>query len=643
MLLLQWIWVLNFKLYHQCGLSYDIFPVTPKYPASLPIHPNKEQTKKSERMATRICDILDYETDIAPYPFVMLYSGVGSGKSYFAGKMITGDKKSKIPPQNILIITSRRAKVEETLKEMGVLITDRLTQNGNLDFEVWQTGEYRPPEYEKYLKEIKGNSEWGDFSFLSYNKSAVCTNAYISAYLRYVYNPEEPLTHIWNKFDAIIIDEVHSLVTDSTYQTAGFDVQSFIEEYVKLQKEGKLLDCACKHLILMTGTPQPFETATEYIDFPKDKTNILRWFDRCENVVPKNIILIDKQTTKAKIMKLLSSGEKIIYFTNHTLTESGAREKFDLSDDVNIGVSFSNDDKRKKLSPEEQKRIQEVDESLSKSLIPDNVHFFVTTSRNKEGININNTDYHNMFVETHLLYDIVQMAGRIRSGIENLYIITDTEQFYYDGNLIDILFSKKIMVANSDISNSDDEANKYLVNEYLSNEKWLDKKYEERKKKLLYYIKYIEERFSYVRYNVFRQRFEYFRIKESAEIITNNYIDKFKAILLEDMPKIEQFLKEWFPDVSVKREETAEAYCKNYLFSLIGKKPFITLNKDEVKTLVSVIAERFGVDIKSYKKALEMVDEKFQYRRKTDKEVILFYGTEEPRTKRKPMRKARKR
>ena len=44
-------------------------------------------------MAIRICDILDYETDIAPYPFVKLYSGVGSGKSYFAGKMITGEEK----------------------------------------------------------------------------------------------------------------------------------------------------------------------------------------------------------------------------------------------------------------------------------------------------------------------------------------------------------------------------------------------------------------------------------------------------------------------------------------------------------------------------------------------------------------------
>ena len=61
-------------------------------------------------------------------------------------------------------------------------------------------------------------------------------------------------------------------------------------------------------------------------------------------------------------------------------------------------------------------------------------------------------------------------------------------------------------------------------------------------------------------YNVFRQQFEYFRIKESAEIIANNCIDKFKAMLLEDITQIEQLFKKWFPDVSVKREETVEFY-----------------------------------------------------------------------------------
>ena len=147
-----------------------------------------------------------------------------------------------------------------------------------------------------------------------------------------------------------------------------------------------------------------------------------------------------------------------------------------------------------------------------------------------------------------------------------------------------------------------------------------------------------------MRYNVFSQRFEYFRIKESAEIIANNCIDKFKAILLEDMPQIERFFKMWFPNVSVKREETAESYCKNYLLSLIGKKPYITLTKVEWETTHKpIIRERFGVDIKSSKILLGMVDKNFKIGRKTEKELILYYGTEDPRIKRKPMGKARKR
>ena len=109
------------------------------------------------------------------------------------------------------------------------------------------------------------------------------------------------------------------------------------------------------------------------------------------------------------------------------------------------------------------------------------------------------------------------------------------------------------------------------------------------------------------------------------------------------MTQIEQFFKKWFPDVSIKREETAESYCKNYLLSLIGKKIFITLTKEELKIHTSVIRERFGVDIKSPKILLEMVDKNFKLGRKTDIEVILYYGTEDPRTKRKPMGKARKR
>lgn len=188
---------------------------------------------ENKKEKIRLCDVIDYEKNISPFPLVKLYSGVGSGKSYFASKMILGSTEYKIPEQNVLLITSRRSKVEETLKEMGESVKEKITKNGNLSIDIFDTGEERPEQYKKYLKEIKITDDFGvEHTVLTYNKSVICTNSYIAAYLHYVHDPQDPTTHIWNKFDAIIIDEVHSLVTDATYQSASFSVLSLIKEYL---------------------------------------------------------------------------------------------------------------------------------------------------------------------------------------------------------------------------------------------------------------------------------------------------------------------------------------------------------------------------------------------------------------------------
>lgn len=585
-----------------------------------------------------ICDVIDYKKDIEPYNLIKIYAGVGSGKSYFASAMMTGSDEYRIPEQSVLLITSRRAKVEETLKELGVVVKSTINKNGNLDFDVWQTGEDRPFEYEKYARNIKFNNEFGVQDFLIYNKSAVCTNAFISVYLRNVYEPDNPITHIWNKFDSIIIDEVHSLVTDSTYQSATFDVLALIQEYLKLAKNNQLQECACKHLILMTGTPQPFETFIK-MDFPEERTIEKNCFDVCENVVPKNIILADEQTSKIKVKELLSDGKKVIYFTNRTMTEKAAREKFDLDKSINIGVSFSKEDKRKSLPQEEQGRIRDLNDSIAKnSLIPKDIQFFVTTSRNKEGININNKDIHNMFVETHLMYDAVQMAGRVRAGIDNFYIISSAEQYSYENTLTDRLFSKKIMVANEHWINSDDEANKYLINEYFNKaeeKKWED---EERLNYIRKYVNYIESRFSYVRYNVFKQKFEFFYQKENAEELNKAQNAAFDNMILSDSNKLVEI---WFPYSSIRREISAKERARKYLLNVIGKEPFVRLSRDELRDHLSVIKEIFNSSLKSIKPILHLVDEKFNYIESGSK-YILYYGTENPIIKKKPMKKRRK-
>lgn len=358
---------------------------------------------ENKKEKIRLCDVLDYEKDIKPFPLIKLYSGVGSGKSYFASKMILGSTEYKIPEQNVLLITSRRSKVEETLKEMGVAVTEKITKNGNLSTEIFNTGEDRPYEYEKFLKEIKIIDAFGvEHTVLTYNKSVICTNSYIAAYLHYVHDPKDPITHIWNKFDTIIVDEVHSLITDATYQSASFSLLSLIKEYLLLYQSQSLQECACKHIILMTGTPEPFEKFVK-LNFPKELTNTKYLFKECENVVPENIIIIDKDTANFKIKESLLNGQKVIYFSNHTLTEASAREKFDLPETINIGVSFSNEKKRKILEDKERDKIKTIEDSLAdKSLIPDEIQLFVTTSRNKEGINIHNKDIHKMSYRTLL-------------------------------------------------------------------------------------------------------------------------------------------------------------------------------------------------------------------------------------------------
>lgn len=115
------------------------------------------------------------------------------------------------------------------------------------------------------------------------------------------------------------------------------------------------------------------------------------------------------------------------------------------------------------------------------------------------------------------MYDAVQMAGRVRCGLDTLYIISDVDQLNNGNPITDIRFPKQVMVANKDVTDSQDESNHYLTTEYIENPHEKQKSEEDRRRDIMYYVKYIESKFDYVRYNVFRQKFGFFHIKEEAE------------------------------------------------------------------------------------------------------------------------------
>ena len=216
--------------------------------------------KKKEEF---VSEAIDYKRDIEPYPIIQLYAGVGSGKNTFIEKLILGEIKGAPKGLNILMVTSRRAKVDETLtyydgENSLKIFCDKIGLEGNVFVRRWYAEEREA--YKDNLFVIRDNE---GLNHHIYQKSVVCTNALIAAYFRYCHDPKKETTHLWNKFDLIVIDEAHSLFMDATYQEASFHIHEMIQHYMNICSEEKdnpgKQSPNCKHLILMTGTPMLLE------------------------------------------------------------------------------------------------------------------------------------------------------------------------------------------------------------------------------------------------------------------------------------------------------------------------------------------------------------------------------------------------
>ena len=73
-------------------------------------------------MERKVLDVIDVGADLAPYGFSAIYSGVGTGKNTFIEGLLTEDgtfKGGLSSRHRVLLVTSRKAKVEETFKRHG--------------------------------------------------------------------------------------------------------------------------------------------------------------------------------------------------------------------------------------------------------------------------------------------------------------------------------------------------------------------------------------------------------------------------------------------------------------------------------------------------------------------------------------------
>lgn len=378
--------------------------------------PNEAQNQYTTKPL--LSSTIDFAQEIAPNPMTMILAGIGAGKNTFAEHLMTGSPQHNIPKKSVLLITSRKSKVLETIS------------NPNCD-----------------ITRIIGRSN-------KPQNSVICTNAYIQAYMQHFYNPVEPATHLWNRFDVIIVDEAHALVTDSTYQSAPAQVASLIQETYRRIRQAKenaalspeaqnptIQTPTCQNIILMTGTPEPLRNVP-FLSHAK----ILDRRDVCRNVMPQNIHLIDQCQAKRKIREQLQAGDRVLYFTNHIVSAEILAETYCIPVEQVVS-SFSDEQHLRSLKtssdawkacPENKDKESVYERMLNTqnhlathSCIRSDIKLFVTTGKNKEGININDTDIQHVYVESHCMTDIRQMFGRVRHGVQHAYVITNSPGYNF--------------------------------------------------------------------------------------------------------------------------------------------------------------------------------------------------------------------
>lgn len=543
-----------------------------------------------------LSDVIDFDTDIAPYRFIKLYAGIGSGKNTFVDHLVRGDKfkhhdGSFVEKQSVLLITSRRAKADEQRSLEDVTYDCRMGMYDDFEFDPFF---YLPEDKENELffsPEILLTDFVGKERKVK-ARSCCCTNAQVEKIWQ-SYEPQSTETHPWERFDIIVIDEVHSILTDASYQSAPFYVRRLIEE--TLSKSSK-----CK-LIVMTGSPEVFENYPLF-----DDAHSLDLMECCINKTPQKVVFLDTSQAHRELGKILKSEAKAVYFSNTITQLRTIAAKFGKYE-ANIAMSFSDAVKRNKLKSENLQAYNAmcaVEKSLaSVKALPDNVHLFLSTARNKEGINIENPDCRAVFVEAHAESDIKQMAGRLRQGVDTLYIVWDPytvndlelageESFSYNSTLLHAVNDYYLKLCQK-IDYSWDftqlEASPSAISSLNS------------------YITFIHNKFPYLRFDFASNQFVLYPERGLGRAYYKGQEITFFSC--KSKAQCEELVKKWFPnaecEVNITFYEDKKAELGAYLVGKGWLGPHADIKGPQRTELLNKIREITGEDFKSLGPALK--------------------------------------
>ena len=253
------------------------------------------------------------------------------------------------------------------------------------------------------------------------------------------------------------------------------------------------------------------------------------------------------------------------------------------------------------------------------SLIHPDIQLFVTTSKNKEGINIHDDDIKYVYIESHNLTDIRQMAGRLRNGVEHTYVIVDSLGHNSREHPLERQVSKMLCSLNLNWKNgTETPENMRFLDELLevfcaqngvkalrgnrkSEKRAFSTKYEDVGR----LIDLIRNRFPYVQYNFFSNKFQYNTLRERGVDFVKEELQCF-ADAICDVDELMRFFGTGFPETKLHPPVSKERRAELHLKQVMAEHPDNRYSTEE--------KDQLGIDLD-----LILNDEKKRNKRKQEK------------------------
>lgn len=223
-----------------------------------------------------------------------------------------------------------------------------------------------------------------------------CTTFSTTANWIMYYGKKNAAQYINKTFDFFVVDEAHCLITDETYTNNGYYIVGMLR-YIEIP------------ILLMTATPQPLYFSKLFKDY-----TVIDLRDKCDNVLPENVYLINKRQVPAKIREATKYGNLFAYLVDNK------KSCLKLASQYNGEVINANN----------KNKTQAVQAMLSGEAIKQNIF---CTSVLREGVNIkaNSKKIKTGFAEVESMLTAYQFAGRFRYGLRDFYVVLPTKEKQY--------------------------------------------------------------------------------------------------------------------------------------------------------------------------------------------------------------------